>query len=221
MKHTLAPSSTSRRPRVSQAAEDCQGIARDGLPDDLAARLDFAVDARRERLGVPLRRGADDEVPPAALDGVPLSLEFLRELLRRVVRGEGDPDLPRREAAVELLLFPGLALRLVFPALLGVEPALDPARLRLGSRCSRSTAAITLAALRPLTLGGGVDEEPSPSRETATRRLLSSAASSAASSPRSRPRCSSAPPWSSTSMWILQSSAIRRESCRTRPACRR
>ena len=64
---------------AAQAAEDGEGIARDGLPDELAARLDLAVDAGCERLGVLLRGGADDQVLPAALDGVALVLELVGE----------------------------------------------------------------------------------------------------------------------------------------------
>src|SRR5439155_11418638 len=41
-----------------------------------------------------------------------------------------DTHLPRGEAALELFLLPRLARRLVVPAILLVEPVLDPARAR-------------------------------------------------------------------------------------------
>ena len=70
---------------AAHAAENGERVARDGLPDELAAGLDLAVHALGERLGVLLRGGADDQVPPAALDAVALLLERLRE--RRGPRG--------------------------------------------------------------------------------------------------------------------------------------
>src|SRR5439155_4776779 len=55
------------------------------------------------------------------------------ELARLLLRSALHAHLPRGEAAVELLLLPGLAGRLVVPAVLLVEPVLDPARARLDS----------------------------------------------------------------------------------------
>ena len=133
-KHTPAPGVVNYPvgvPELPEAAEDRERVPRHGLPDELAARLDLAVHALGERLGVLLRGRADDQVLPAALDRVALALERLGERTGLAVRREGDPDLPRRVAALELLFLPGLARRLVVPAVLGVEPVLDRARLRL------------------------------------------------------------------------------------------
>src|SRR5262249_19548033 len=67
----------------------------------------------------------------AALGLVALGLELIGELVRLLAGRALDPHLPRSVAAVELLLLPGLALRLVVPAVLLVEPVLDPALARL------------------------------------------------------------------------------------------
>src|SRR5476651_1761146 len=64
----------------AEAAEDREGVAGDGLPDDLAAGLDLAVDASGERVGVLLRRRARDQVSPAPLDRVPLLFERVGQL---------------------------------------------------------------------------------------------------------------------------------------------
>jgi len=104
---------------------------RSRLPDDLAARLDLAVEALREGVGIFSRSGADDEVAEAALRLVALGFELLRELASLLAGRALDPHLPRCKAAVELFLFPGLARRLVVPPILFVDPVLDPARLRL------------------------------------------------------------------------------------------
>ena len=74
---------------------------------------------------------ADDEVLGAPLGLVALGLELLGELARRLGRSALDAHLPRGEAAVELLLLPRLAGRLVVPAVFLVDPVLDPARARL------------------------------------------------------------------------------------------
>ncbi len=120
-----------RRTGAAEAAEDRERVPRDGLPDELAARLDLTVEPPRERLGVLLRVGADDQVPPAALHGIPLLLEPVRELAGLPVGRERDPDLPWGIAVLELLLLPALAGRLVVPAFLGLEPVLDLAGLRI------------------------------------------------------------------------------------------
>ena len=107
------------------------GLRRLDLVDELAARLDLAVDALGQRVCVLAARGSDDEVLGAPLGLVALGLELVGELARRLVRSALDAHLPRGEAAVELFLLPGLAGRLVVPAVLLVEPVLDPARARL------------------------------------------------------------------------------------------
>src|SRR5438105_5086253 len=114
----------------AHAAEHRERIAGNRFPDELAAGLGPAVQPRGERVRVFLRRCTDDDVAEAANNGVALSLERVGELAGLVVRTEPDPDLPRRVAAVELLLFPGLAGRLVVPALLVLQPMLDPRRAR-------------------------------------------------------------------------------------------
>jgi hypothetical protein len=83
------------------------------------------VEPCRERLGVDPGGGADDQVAPLPDRVVALRLELLRELPRLGARAGVDAHLPRREPVLELLLLPRLAGRLVVPALLALEPALD------------------------------------------------------------------------------------------------
>jgi hypothetical protein len=115
-----------RRPGAAHAAENGEGVAGHGLPDELAAGLDRAVQTGRQGLRVGLRSGADDQVAPLPDRLVALALELLGELAGLAARPGVDPNLPRRVALVELLLLPGLGRRLVVPALLLLEPALDP-----------------------------------------------------------------------------------------------
>src|SRR5207342_3731498 len=76
-------------------------------------------------------RGADDQVLGAPLRLVALGLERFGERVRLLAGRTLDAHLPGSETAVELLLLPRLARRLVVPAILLVEPVLDLARLRL------------------------------------------------------------------------------------------
>jgi hypothetical protein len=66
-------------------------------------------------------------MPVAPHDRVTLPLEPVGELVGDPVRVAADPHLPRRVAALQLLLLPGLVRHLVVPALLGFEPVLDGA----------------------------------------------------------------------------------------------
>src|SRR5207302_5236144 len=142
----------------AEAAEDREGVLGSRFPDELAARLDLTVQARRERVGVLLRGGADDEVVEAAHRVVPLALERLRQGLRLVTRGALDPDLPRRVAAIELLLFPRLAGRLVVPPLLVLEPVLDAGRMCGAAEAAQLGLDHAVGALG-LRLRRGVDED--------------------------------------------------------------
>src|SRR6476646_195399 len=116
---------------AAQAAEDGERIARLDLIDELAARLDLAVQAGCQGVGILAARGADDEVVEAPLGHVTLGLELIRKLTGLLARSALDAHLPRGEATLELFLLPRLARRLVVPAVLLVEPMLDPARSRL------------------------------------------------------------------------------------------
>src|SRR5207302_4361291 len=115
----------------AQAAEDRERIAGLGLQHDLAAGLDLAVEAGRQRVGVLAARGADNEVVEAAVGLEALGLELLGKLASRLPRRTFDAHFPRREAAIELLLFPRFARRLVVPAILLVDPVPDATRSRL------------------------------------------------------------------------------------------
>jgi hypothetical protein len=84
------------------------------------------VQACGQRLGVRLGGRADDQEAPLADRVVALALQLLRELAGRTAGAAVDADLPRRVALVELFLLPRLVRRLVVPALLLLEPALDP-----------------------------------------------------------------------------------------------
>src|SRR2546423_13642361 len=128
-KHTPRRRSVNPNGLRAQASEDGEGVLGSRFPDELAARLDLPVQARRERVGVFFRGRADDEVVEAAHGVVPLALELLRQGLRLLAGRALDTDLPRRVAAVELLLFPRVADRLVVPALLVIEPVLDACRV--------------------------------------------------------------------------------------------
>jgi len=117
--------------RTAEAAEDRKRVLRGDLPDELAARLDLAVDSLRELAGFLLRAGAHDQEAPAAHDVVALALELVRQLARLGMRLALDANLPRRVATLELLFLPRLLRRLAGPALLVVEPALDRRGVRL------------------------------------------------------------------------------------------
>src|ERR1700751_545270 len=116
---------------LGETAENRERALRSRFPDDLAARLDLAVEALRQLVRVLAGRGADDEIAEAPLRLVALGFELLRELVGLLAGRALDPPLPRGKAAVELFLLPGLHRRLVVPAVLRVDPVLDPARLRL------------------------------------------------------------------------------------------
>src|SRR5581483_2073893 len=94
----------------------------------------------------------------AAEGVVALRLELLRERVRLGAGRKGDADLPRRGAPIELLLFPRLRLRLVVPALLCLEPVLDPARLGLAAEAAKLGIdhGVRALGLRPR---GRVDED--------------------------------------------------------------
>jgi hypothetical protein len=89
------------------------------------------VEARCQCVRVFAAGGTDDEVLEAAFGPVALSLEAVGELSCLLAGLTLDANLPRREPAVELFLLPRPARRLVVPAVLLVEPVLDPARPRL------------------------------------------------------------------------------------------
>src|SRR4051812_15920270 len=110
----------------AHAAEDGERVARGGLPDQLPARLDLAVQAGGQGVGVLAGRGADDQEAPVADGPVALVLERLGERVRPLARAQVDAHFPRRVAVVELLLLPRLARWLVVPPLLVLEPAVDP-----------------------------------------------------------------------------------------------
>ena len=101
------------------------GFARHRLVDDLASRLDLAVELLRELLRLLARARADEDVRPPAHDVLPLLLEPVGERVRLLVRRALDADLPGRVPALEHLLLPALVLRLVVPASLVGEPVLD------------------------------------------------------------------------------------------------
>src|SRR5579884_3134730 len=73
----LAVSSTSATDLEAEAAEDGEGVCLLDLVDELAAGLHLAVEAARERVGVLAARGADHEIPEAALGPVALLPEPL------------------------------------------------------------------------------------------------------------------------------------------------
>src|ERR1700751_5263374 len=87
----------------AQAAEDGERVLGRGLPDHLPAWLRLAVHALGERVRLVLGRDADDQVAPAANDGVPLALELVGERVGLAVRRQLDPHLPRGMAVLELL----------------------------------------------------------------------------------------------------------------------
>jgi hypothetical protein len=113
---------------LAHSPEDRKRIVRLGLPDQVAARLHLAVKPRCERVGVLAGGGADDQVAPVADRVVALLFQLLGEVAGSLAGAAVDAYLPRREAVRELLLFPRLARRLVVPALLVLEPVLDPVR---------------------------------------------------------------------------------------------
>src|SRR5439155_17467771 len=82
-------------------------------------------------------RGTDDEGVEAPLGVVAVGFELLRKFTRLLARSAFDAHLPRGEAALELFLLPRLARWLVVPAVLLVEPVLDPARSRLDAVCTQ------------------------------------------------------------------------------------
>src|SRR5579862_4431116 len=153
------PECRERQPESgSEAAEDGEGIRGSRLPGDLAAPLHLAVQAPGQGLGVLLGGRAHDQVLEAAEGVVALRLELLRERVRLGAGRKGDADLPRRGAPIELLLFPRLRLRLVVPALLCLEPVLDPARLGLAAEAAKLSIdhGVRALGLRPR---GRVDED--------------------------------------------------------------
>ena len=145
-------------PALPRPPKTAKGLLRSGLPDELAARRDLAVHAGRQRLRVLLGRGPDDEELRLADHRVALPLELLCQRRRLVLRGALDAHLPRRVAAVELLLLPRLRRRLVVPALLVGEPVLDLARLRLDAVLAQLRLDHDLR-LRRVIRRGGVDED--------------------------------------------------------------
>src|SRR5215468_2376792 len=120
----------SQRGLQTQAAEDGERVPGLGLQDDLSAGLDLAVEAGRKRVRVLAGGSADDEVVEAPLGLVALGLESAGKLVGLFARRTLDAHLPRCIAALELLLFPRLARRLIVPAVLLVEPVLDLTRPR-------------------------------------------------------------------------------------------
>src|SRR5438067_2434529 len=114
-----------RRTRAADAAEDHERILRHRLPDELRARLDLAVEAGGELLGLLAGRGARDDVAEPARDAVALGIELGRELRGLVARPALDVHLPGRTAFREQLLLGRGSGRLVVPPLLFVEPMLD------------------------------------------------------------------------------------------------
>src|SRR5262249_43563244 len=107
-----------------EATEDSEGVLRRRLPGELPARLDLAVQAPGQLLGLLAGRGAGDHVGPAPNDPVAVGLEPQRELLRLAVGAARDPHLPGRVAVLDRLLLDRLGGRLVVPALLRLEPML-------------------------------------------------------------------------------------------------
>src|SRR5438270_13800333 len=95
-KHTPPRRSVNPNGSGAEAAEDREGVLGSRFPDELAARLDLTVQARRERVGVLLRGRADDEVVEASHGVVSLDLELLRQGLRLLAGRAVDPDRPRR-----------------------------------------------------------------------------------------------------------------------------
>src|SRR5207248_125726 len=98
--------SAERGAGTAEAAEDGERVAGHGLPDELAARLDLAVEAGRELVRLRLRAGPDQHELPAPLDAVALALEAVGEVARLAVRRKLDAHLPRCEAALDGLLLP-------------------------------------------------------------------------------------------------------------------
>src|SRR5579875_1549102 len=97
--------------------DDREGMALQGLPDQLAAGLDLAVQAAGERGRVLAGGAPGDHSVPAADDAVALGLETVGELARGAVVGRPEADLPRRVALGEHLRV-GIRLGgLVVPAL--------------------------------------------------------------------------------------------------------
>src|SRR5581483_583435 len=122
-KHTRRAGGVKRK-LCAEAAEDGERVFGQRLPHHFAAGFHAAVEALREPLGILLRGRPDDQVLGLAHGPVPLVLELPGERLRGVARAASHADLPRCVAVLDLLLFPRLALRLVVPAVLVVEPVL-------------------------------------------------------------------------------------------------
>ena len=144
---------------------------------------------------------------------VALRLELRRELLGFLARAALDAHLPRREALVELLLLPRLGRRFVVPALLGVEPVLDLARLRLDA--VRAQLGLD-DGLRLLGVGlrAAVDED----RLVVDARRIAGVPSDRPRAP--EPRRSSRRRAALRRPWLLRPrslSASRRSPCRVEP----
>src|SRR6266545_629273 len=101
-----------------EAAEDRERIAGHDLPDELARRLDLAVQPYGELLCLLACRRPEEHEAPEAADVVALLLELLLETLRLLARVALDSDLPGRDPALEQLLLDVGARRLRVPAIL-------------------------------------------------------------------------------------------------------
>jgi hypothetical protein len=84
------------------------------------------VDPGGQPVGVLPRGAAHDQVAPLADGTVALALQLVGELARGAARAAVHAHLPGRVAVLELLLLPRLRGGLVVPALLVLEPVLDP-----------------------------------------------------------------------------------------------
>src|SRR5262249_24476049 len=85
-----------RGSRASQAAEARERVLRRDLVDELAARLDLAVEPLRQLFRLLARAGADDQVVEGPHDAEALLFELLLELSRLAVRRRLHANLPGR-----------------------------------------------------------------------------------------------------------------------------
>src|SRR5262245_51727477 len=122
-KTAWAPVAASRLP--AEPAEDGERIPGHDLPDQLAARLDLAMERAGELVGLFAGRCPDEDVLPAPNDLPPLALEPIREGVCLLVRRALDPDLPGRVAVLHGLFLPRRRGRIVVPAPLRGEPVLN------------------------------------------------------------------------------------------------
>ena len=163
-KHTPSARRVNRPERTRRASARGRGrrrrerVARRRLPDDLAAGLDRAVQAGGERVGLVAARDAGDQIAEAGARAGSPRREPLGKLARLPVGAALHAHLPGRVAALDLLLFPCLARRLVVPALLVGEPVLDPARPRLDPVLAQRRADHGIGLLG-LVARGRVDED--------------------------------------------------------------